>query len=221
MPLPSSGAISLLDVATEFGGTSPHALNEYYAAAAGVPASGVISLSDFYGKANQVVFRIYPALSAGTNVGNASDGSLTTYASFTNSNNSLSTAPPDADLHTFYGEMYVKSVRVYAKYRVATRYGTANCNASHSVRMSTASITAISSTIKAPNTTIAFNTDIVDDVTINATANAKMKDLTTASTASGFDPTNTYLRLSNDGYSHTSWLYEMFYDLTLSGAPPV
>lgn len=49
MALPSSGTISLNDVATEFGGAVPHAISEYYGADTGVPASGTISLSDFYG----------------------------------------------------------------------------------------------------------------------------------------------------------------------------
>lgn len=49
MALPGSGTISLGDIAGEFGGTVPHALTEYYGAAPGVPASGTISTSDFYG----------------------------------------------------------------------------------------------------------------------------------------------------------------------------
>lgn len=49
MALQSSGAISLANVQTEFGGSAPISLSEYYSAAAGVPGSGVISLSDFYG----------------------------------------------------------------------------------------------------------------------------------------------------------------------------
>ena len=50
MGLQSSGSISLNDVAGEFGGSAAHSLSEYYAAADGIPASGQISLSDFYGK---------------------------------------------------------------------------------------------------------------------------------------------------------------------------
>jgi hypothetical protein len=50
MTLQSSGVISLSNVQTEFGGANPIGINEYYGAAAGVPASGLISLSDFYGK---------------------------------------------------------------------------------------------------------------------------------------------------------------------------
>jgi hypothetical protein len=58
MALQNSGPISLLDIATEFGGTTPHSLNEYYKggglvpnipANANVPTSGTISLSQFYG----------------------------------------------------------------------------------------------------------------------------------------------------------------------------
>ena len=49
MALQSSGAISLQDIATEFGGSTPHSLSEYYGVASGVPSSGTISLSDFYG----------------------------------------------------------------------------------------------------------------------------------------------------------------------------
>lgn len=60
MPLQTSGAISLNDIATEFGGTVPHSLSEYYAGGGlvpagtsgtngAVPSSGAISLSNFYG----------------------------------------------------------------------------------------------------------------------------------------------------------------------------
>ena len=49
MALQSSGAISLDDIATEFGGSTPHALSEYYGVATGIPSSGTIALSDFYG----------------------------------------------------------------------------------------------------------------------------------------------------------------------------
>ena len=60
MALPSSGAISLNDIQTEFGGSNPISLNEYYAGGSYVPAgttgtngavpsSGQISFSNFYG----------------------------------------------------------------------------------------------------------------------------------------------------------------------------
>jgi hypothetical protein len=58
MTLPSSGPISLTEIQTEFGGTDPISLSEYYkggayvppsSAAPNVPTSGPISLSNFYG----------------------------------------------------------------------------------------------------------------------------------------------------------------------------
>jgi hypothetical protein len=58
MALPPSGTITLLNLQTEFGGTNPIGLNEYYRggglvpnvpANANVPTSGAISLSNFYG----------------------------------------------------------------------------------------------------------------------------------------------------------------------------
>ena len=54
MALQSSGAISLLDIATEFGGSTPHSISEYYGAASGVPSSGEISFDDFYGTSNVI-----------------------------------------------------------------------------------------------------------------------------------------------------------------------
>jgi hypothetical protein len=58
MAVPVSGPISLTDIATEFGGTNPISLTEYYKGGAyvldtdfapNVPTSGTISLSDFRG----------------------------------------------------------------------------------------------------------------------------------------------------------------------------
>ena len=49
MTLQSSGSISLQNIATEFGGSAPHNISEYYGAAAGIPSSGTISFSNFYG----------------------------------------------------------------------------------------------------------------------------------------------------------------------------
>ena len=52
MALPSSGPISLSDIQTEFGGSNPISLSEYYSKG-NAPASGAIDLAaDFYGTAN-------------------------------------------------------------------------------------------------------------------------------------------------------------------------
>jgi len=60
MTLPTSGALTLADIQTEFGGSNPIGLSEYYAGGAYVPAgtsgtygavpsSGTISIQNFYG----------------------------------------------------------------------------------------------------------------------------------------------------------------------------
>ena len=56
MAIQSSGLITLADIQTEFGGSNPIGLNEYYRNGAyvtanntGVPTSGTISLQNFYG----------------------------------------------------------------------------------------------------------------------------------------------------------------------------
>lgn len=63
MTLQSTGPISLSNIATEFGGSAPHAISEYYrggayvgSGAPNVPTSGEISLSQFYGAKKAFVF---------------------------------------------------------------------------------------------------------------------------------------------------------------------
>jgi hypothetical protein len=66
MAIPSSGPLSLTDIQTEFGGTNPISLNEYYAGGGlvpagtsgtygAVPSSGAISIQNFYGTSALVV----------------------------------------------------------------------------------------------------------------------------------------------------------------------
>lgn len=58
MALQASGAISLADIATEFGGSAPHSLSEYYGDG-NAPASGAIDLAnDFYGTSNRVTINL-------------------------------------------------------------------------------------------------------------------------------------------------------------------
>ena len=65
MALPSSGAISLGDIQTEFGGTNPISMSEYYRGGSfvtdnntDVPTSGTIAFDDFYGGVNQFTLTI-------------------------------------------------------------------------------------------------------------------------------------------------------------------
>lgn len=65
MALQPSGTITIQDIVDEFGGTAPHSLSEYYRNGAyvgssntGVPTSGTISLSDFYGASAATVVTV-------------------------------------------------------------------------------------------------------------------------------------------------------------------
>mgnify|MGYP003970869437 FL=1 len=51
MTLQTSGAISLANIQEEFGGSHPIAISEYYGKDT-VPASGAISIGNFYGTSN-------------------------------------------------------------------------------------------------------------------------------------------------------------------------
>ena len=62
MALQASGAISLADIQGEFGGSNPIGLDEYYSAAAGIPASGAISIGDFYGASASSPFSVFNAV---------------------------------------------------------------------------------------------------------------------------------------------------------------
>jgi hypothetical protein len=66
MALPSSGPLTLANIQTEFGGSNPISLNEYYAGGGlvpagtsgtygAVPSSGTISIRNFYGTSNIVI----------------------------------------------------------------------------------------------------------------------------------------------------------------------
>lgn len=50
MGLPTSGSLSISQIAAEFGGAAPHGLNEYYGVSWEVPTSGTISINNFYGR---------------------------------------------------------------------------------------------------------------------------------------------------------------------------
>ena len=56
MPLQNQGPISLLDIATEFGNTAPYSMDEFYGAAAGIPAQGAIGFDSFYGASAIVLY---------------------------------------------------------------------------------------------------------------------------------------------------------------------
>ena len=75
MPLQTSGTITLAQIQTEFGGSNPIGLSEYYrggglvpntAANASIPTSGIIRLSNFYGGSNVVFTPVTRTYTTGT-----------------------------------------------------------------------------------------------------------------------------------------------------------
>lgn len=75
MPIPGPGpSISMTTIATEFGGTVPHSLSEYYRGGglvpntpgnAAIPTSGTISMGNFYGSSNRLAVNL--TIAANTN----------------------------------------------------------------------------------------------------------------------------------------------------------
>ena len=87
MAITSSGQIKLTDIQTEFGGSAPTALSEYYSGGANVaagtesgggvaiPSSGEIQLSDFYGSSAFSPYNItYLAVAGGASGGRSPSG---------------------------------------------------------------------------------------------------------------------------------------------------
>lgn len=75
MTIVSSGAISINSLVGEYGGSTPHSMNEYYRGGslvlnhsnnANVPTSGTIQLDDFYGQSNTQPFDASISGTAGT-----------------------------------------------------------------------------------------------------------------------------------------------------------
>ena len=78
MALPSSGPLTMADIQTEFGGSNPISLSEYYAGGSYVPAgtsgtygavpsSGAISIRNFYGTTKATVNFINVTVTSTTN----------------------------------------------------------------------------------------------------------------------------------------------------------
>lgn len=94
MALQSSGTISIQDIVDEFGGTAPHSLSEYYrggtyvgSSNTGVPTSGTIALSDFYGAAAGVVVTVTEGTQTVTSVGATNYGYIAANKFWDDNNN--------------------------------------------------------------------------------------------------------------------------------------
>lgn len=51
MTIKTSGALGMDEIAAEYNGTAPHSIQDYFGAP-GLPASGALAFSDFYGKSD-------------------------------------------------------------------------------------------------------------------------------------------------------------------------
>ena len=88
MTLPASGPLAMTDIQTEFGGTNPIGLNEYYAGGGlvpagtsgtygAVPSSGALSIQNFYGTSNYIPVYIEELFSTWLYTGSGSTQTIT------------------------------------------------------------------------------------------------------------------------------------------------
>jgi hypothetical protein len=92
MTLPTSGPLSLSNIQTEFGGSNPISLSEYYAGGGlvppgttgtngAVPTSGAISINNFYGTSNIPPLSVTADSVSGFDSGPSNSGFVTTSTS--------------------------------------------------------------------------------------------------------------------------------------------
>lgn len=126
MTLPSSGIISINNLVSEFGGSAPHALSEYYrngglvsSGNTNVPTSGAIALSDFYGATATTTRDIRVQMSY-----NAGHG----YSAF-----GVTSANSTASPQSYSGSLLYNSFTIYSPvFRAGTGYLGQNINFSFS-----------------------------------------------------------------------------------------
>jgi hypothetical protein len=86
MTIKTSGTLSIYDIYTEMGGSPPHSMSEYYNADDKVPASGTISVSDFYGRSRPLAanYTVISSYAIPATAGGVGEGFWRTCASWTN-----------------------------------------------------------------------------------------------------------------------------------------
>jgi hypothetical protein len=55
MGIPSSGDVNMSEIATEYGGSTPHSLSEYYGEGQGIASSGAINMGSFRGTSGSTI----------------------------------------------------------------------------------------------------------------------------------------------------------------------
>lgn len=96
MALQSSGAISLSQIQTEFGGVAPISLTEYYGKDT-VPSSGALSMTDFYGTTDLLSFNgtVFPTQLDDLDPSRSASVSSINNTSYSSYIGSRSTSDPD------------------------------------------------------------------------------------------------------------------------------
>lgn len=123
MPLPTSGAISLGAIQTEFGGSNPASASEYYAGGSyvpsgtsgtngAVPSSGSLAFSKFYGTAAAVVSI------SDRGPGNYSSGTAGVYIGYQLNSNGKVYETPDPGAGPYEIENWVTPTSVASGYEV-------------------------------------------------------------------------------------------------------
>ena len=118
MAIPTSGSVSLGDLQTEFGGTNPIEIDEYYrggtyvpntATNTGVPLSGTISLGDFYGASAAAATPTY-SVTAPASINEGSSGTINVSTTNVADGTTLYwTVTPSADFGTTSGNFSITS----------------------------------------------------------------------------------------------------------------
>lgn len=105
MVLQSSGPISLSDIQSEFNGSNPISISEYYGADAALPDSGTISIGDFYGLYLPPVITLngdnpylVPLGDSFTDPGATSDGGETVSVNTSNLTSTIQTSGGNGDV---------------------------------------------------------------------------------------------------------------------------
>jgi len=130
MALQSSGTITMAQIQTEFGGSNPASLSEYYRGGSnvpntstnsGIPTSGTIDMADFYGGANYSP-DLTATVTLGSSSGSNKNGFFTIlgYSVGADSEGSL----PDDTLEWSSG----KTVYIYANVKATVHNGTGTSN---------------------------------------------------------------------------------------------
>ncbi|MDY0073749.1 MAG: hypothetical protein RBR77_14045 [Thauera sp.] len=221
MALPSSGLISMSQIRTEFGRSGATSLSSLYGAAAGVPTSGLISLSHFYGKSayQEVVVRYHPSGIAGpgatvTDEAKATDGSLSTFAQIFGVGTSGNLNIRFSGSNGAHSSWWVKAVRLFAKLRyINDAQSSVSNQVSWAIRLASGGTDIVNAS---GYPTFNLGVDQTIDQIFTPTSIVQASSLAAAGSAYGL--LNTFIS-SHNSHSSSWYVYEAFVEFTYGSAP--